>query len=123
MNTPTLITATGVASLVISGTRAALLYLTVQNTSAADRWFVIFDAASLSSLAKHPPGLRSDRIGAGQTWRLLPVDSSSTMPFTNAILLASFASDLSPGSSKAGPLYIALSASDANVIAWSAALQ
>ena len=123
MNTPVQTTANGVASLLISGVRAALLYLTVTNTSAADRWYVIFDNASLSLAAKHPPGLRSDRIGPGQTWRFLPIDSSSSVPFTNAILFASFASDLSAGGSKPPPLYTALSAPDANVVSWFAPLQ
>ena len=123
MNIPTQTTATGVASLLISGVRAALLYLTVQNTSASDRWYVLYDLASLSALVRHPQGIRSDRIGAGQTWRFLPIDSSSAVPFTNAILLASFASDLLAGGSKPPPLYVAMSAPDANVVAWAAALQ
>jgi len=122
MNVPNQTTANGVASQVIRSTACVLEYCAVTNTSSADRVYFLLDAASAPSLvaaAKNPPagGIISPRIAASATWTVFPVDAANGAAFTKGCTLLSFAVG-----SNGQPDFTALSAADANLVAWSAAL-
>jgi hypothetical protein len=122
MNVPAQTNVSAVSSSVISAARCALLFATVQNTSGAVRYYLLADASSLPALnanGRQPAqGIMSPGIPAGQTWRAFNLDSTFGNAFTNGVVLMSFAADANNN-----PIFGSLSAADANVVAWSAALQ
>ncbi len=122
MNVPVQTTANGVASQVISAAACVLLYSLVTNTSGGARFYLLADAASaptLTAAAIMPPcgGILSPRIAASGTWRASPVDAVFGAGFSKGCVLLSFATN-----ADGSPNFTALSAADANLVAWSAPL-
>jgi hypothetical protein len=121
MNTPSQTTANGTAQTVISAARCALLYCTVQNTSGSPRMYKLHDTSSAPATdgrALTSSGITSPIIAAGATWTVFSVDAAHGTPFTSGVVFQSFAVD-----ANRNPVMTALSAADANVVAWSATLQ
>jgi hypothetical protein len=120
VNTPGNVTNGSTNSLTLNAARCVLLKFSVTNTSGAGRVYVLADASGTpAQSASGPTGVRSPVIPGGQTWTPTPVDSAEGVAFSLGCYFQSFAVDANNN-----PIWTALSAADANVIAgWSAALQ
>jgi len=120
MNTQTTSTPANVASAILSAARYALTYGLITNGSSSDRWYVIVDSATVPTLfstGSLTTGIRSPRIPAGQTWRVLPLDSTHVAAFDNGATVLSFGSK-----ADGSPDYTQLSAADMSGTFWGAAL-
>lgn len=123
MNVPAQTVTNGTASTVVSAAPCVACVLTITNTSAANRVYAIIDATAAAALPT-APGLppsgmivSSGTIAASGVFRLSPIGETLGVPFAKGLVIQSFALDLTNS-----PIWTALSAADANVLAWTAPL-
>jgi hypothetical protein len=114
--------ATPVASAVIATAACAVEFVSITNTSGADRFYILSDTASVppftaAGAKTGPTGLRSPRIGAGAAWTPFPVDAANGTAFSRGCVALSFAC-----TTDGQPDFSALSSADAVVTAWSTAM-
>ena len=124
MNTPAQTTTNGTASTAVSAAACVACLLTITNNHASQaRCYVVIDAAAAPALPTAPNVMpagtvwTSGVVAAQATVRLSPLNATQGVPFTKGLVVMSFALD-----SSNTPISTALSAADANVLAWTAPL-